>query len=101
MDWLGSTSGLTVDGSLQVVVGPTVNTTPTNILTHVSSGNLTLSWPADHTGWRLLVQTNHLAGGISENTNDWMTVTGSAATNQLSIPIVSTNRNEFYRLVYP
>jgi len=86
---------------LAVTAVSSVNTNPTNIIATASSGNLKLSWPLDHTGWRLLVQTNHLAAGVSENTNDWGTVAGSATTNQVSIPIISTNRNEFYRLVYP
>jgi len=97
-----NTNNLVVNGTVQVVsVIPPVNPNPTNITATVSNGNLNLFWPADHTGWRLLVQTNHLAAGISLNTNDWMTVAGSAATNQMFIPIVTTNQNEFYRLVYP
>ena len=94
-------SQLTVNGSLQVVAGPTVNTTPTNITASVTGSTLTLSWPADRTGWRLLVQTNHLATGVSSNTNDWTTVPGSATTNRVSIPILLSNPTEFYRLVYP
>jgi autotransporter-associated beta strand protein len=89
------------NGVLSVVPGVLVNPNPTNITATVSSGNLNLSWPIDHTGWRLLVQTNNLANGISGNINDWMTVAGSTVTNQMTIPIISTTRNEFYRLVYP
>ena len=86
-------------GTLSVISG--VATNPTNLTATVSSGSLKLSWPADHTGWRLLVQTNHLLTGISSNTNDWGTVAGSAATNQVSLPIDSTKPTEFYRLAYP
>jgi hypothetical protein len=71
------------------------------VILGVSGGNLNLSWPTDHIGWRLLVQTNNLAVGISANTNDWMTVSGSAATNQVPIPIDAVKPAEFYRLVYP
>ena len=60
-----------------VLVPLSVNTNPTNITATVSGNILSLSWPADHTGWRLLVQTNNLASGISSNTNDWATVPGS------------------------
>ena len=68
----------------------------------VSGGtNLLLNWPADHTGWRLLVQTNNLPNGVSSNTNDWATVANSSNTNQVFVPIVITNRSEFYRIVYP
>ncbi len=72
------------------------------VLTNSVSGtNLTLEWPVDHTGYRLMVQTN-LGKGVSSNTNDWMeyvpTLTG---TNQAVIPIVKTNKYEFYRIEYP
>ena len=83
------------------VVGPPVSTTPPHLTNSVTSGNLNLSWPADHTGWRLLVQTNHLNLGISTNNLDWGTVPGSTATNAVSIPINPANTTEFYRLVYP
>ncbi len=82
------------------VVSP-VSTVPTNIVAVVNGSQLNLAWPADHLGWRLLVQTNHLAAGISANTNDWTTVSGSAATNQVTLPIDTTKPTEFYRLVYP
>ena len=86
-------------GTISVV--QQVNTNPTNIVAVVGGGNISLSWPSDHTGWRLLVQTNNLAAGISSNTNDWMTVAGSTATNHLSISIDAAKTTEFYRLVYP
>ena len=82
------------------VVSP-VSTVPTNIVAVVNGSQLNLAWPADHQGWRLLVQTNHLAAGISANTNDWATVSGSVATNQVTLPIDTTKPAEFYRLVYP
>lgn len=62
---------------------------------------MTLNWPANHLGYRLLVQTNNLNLGLSTNPNDWATVAGSTATNTMSISIVTTNLDEYYRLVYP
>jgi autotransporter-associated beta strand protein len=94
-----NTNTLVTDGTLRIVA--TVNTTPTNLTAAVNGNQLTLSWPADHTGWRLLVQTNNLTAGISSNTNDWGTVAGSSGTNQVSISIDGTKPSEFYRLVYP
>ncbi len=68
----------------------------------VGGTNLSLSWLQDHTGYRLLVQTNNLNKGVSGNTNDWDTVAGSAVTNAVNIPIIKTGvTNEYYRLVYP
>ena len=96
------TNRLDIDGTIRVLSGATaVNTTPTNITTIRAGNTLTLSWPADHTGWRLLVQTNHLPSGISLNTNDWATVSGSDQTNQVGIIIDATKPAEFYRLAYP
>ncbi len=63
--------------------------------------SLQLTWPSDHTGWRLLMQTNNLSSGVSLNTNDWTMVANSSATNQVSLPIDSTRSAEFYRLIYP
>jgi len=72
-------------------------------LTSSASGNtLTLSWPADHQGYRLLVQTNNLAKGVSGNINDWGTVAGSQSVITTNLPIIQVGvTNEFYRLVYP
>jgi autotransporter-associated beta strand protein len=86
---------------LAVVSVPLVATNSPVLTNSFSGGNLNLSWPADHIGWRLLVQTNNLATGISANTNDWMTVVGSAVTNQISLPLDVTKPTEFYRLIYP
>ena len=96
------TNKLSVDGSIQVLtVTGGVNTNTTTLTNFVSGTNLNFSWPADHTGWRLVVQTNKLAAGISLNTNDWMTVPGSTNVNQANFPIDATKPAEFYRLVYP
>jgi len=84
-----------------LAVGWIVNPNPTNLLARVGSGAVQLSWPADHTGWRLLAQTNHLGGGLSLSANDWGELSGSASTNQVSIPLNTTTAAEFYRLVFP
>ena len=83
------------------MVANSVNTGRTNIISSVSGNVLTLSWPTDHTGWRLLVQTNNLALGISANTNDWTTVSGSSSTNLENLPINPLLPTEFYELIYP
>ena len=90
---------LSIDGTLAVI--SVVSTTPTNLLWSVSGTNLTLSWPFDHTGWRLLMQTNNLTKGISMNTNDWSMVANSSQTNQIVLPVNPSLPTEFYRLVYP
>jgi hypothetical protein len=94
-----SANGISSDTFTLIV--SSVNTTPTNIVASLSGTNLTLLWPLDHTGWRLLAQTNNLATGISQNTNDWGTVSGSASTNMIIVPIDRTKKTGFYRLIYP
>lgn len=58
----------------------TVATNPTNITYTASGANLTLSWPADHTGWRLQVQTNALNIGLGTN---WFDVANTTTTNSM------------------
>lgn len=90
---------LAVDGTLVLVAGASaVNTTPTSLVSSYNNGALTLSWPADRTGWRLETQTNAPGVGL---TDSWVTVAGSAATNQVSIPVGATQGSVFFRLVYP
>jgi len=88
---------LTGTGSIKVVIPPpTVNPSPTNIVTAVSGNTLTLSWPADHIGWQL--QTN--ASSLTD-LNAWFTYPGSESTNLLNITIDQTKTNVFFRMVYP
>ncbi len=80
---------------------PPPPTTPTAISALVAGKMLTLSWPTNYVGSRLLMQTNRLTNGISFNTNDWATVPVSQQTNQVSLPIDPTLPAEFFRLIYP
>lgn len=84
------------NGTLSVVSG--VNLTPTNITTSVSGGLLTLSWPADRTGWTLQAQTNTLSVGLYTN---WAAVAGSTTTNSVTVPVDSAQPTVFYRLYHP
>ncbi len=83
-------------GNLQVAVP--VATNPTNITVTVSGGNLILTWPADHTGWRLQTQTNSLATGLSAN---WVDVPNTDSVNAVTNAINAANGSVFYRMVYP
>jgi autotransporter-associated beta strand protein len=84
------------NGTLSVVA--TVNTTPTRLAAVVSAGQLTLSWPTDHTGWKLQAQTNALATGLTFTWND---VPGSTSTNLMTFPINPAAPTVFYRMKYP
>jgi hypothetical protein len=76
----------------------TVSTTPPTITRVVSGNNLTLSWPTDHTGWRLQVQTNAISIGLQGN---WVDVAGSTSVNTMNFTIDPANGSVFYRMVYP
>ena len=86
-------------GVLSVI--QTVATNPPNVSCAISNGTLTLSWPEDHIGWRLLAQTNNLHGGLSFAPGDWGVVPGSAETNSVDIATDPAKPAGFYRLVFP
>jgi len=79
-------------------VAPLVSRVATNITMSVSGNTIALSWPADHLGWRLQVQTN--APGIGLNTN-WVSVPGSDLVTSTNLTINRSNGAVFFRLVYP
>jgi autotransporter-associated beta strand protein len=90
---LAWSNALALNGKIAVI--RTVSLNPTNVVSGLSGTNLALNWPADHTGWRLEAQTNSL------DPSGWVTVSGSAATNQVLLPIDAGVTNVFFRLVYP
>jgi autotransporter-associated beta strand protein len=96
------TTNLTTTGSITLTSGGLnpVATNPTNITSSVSGNVLTLSWPSDHTGWRLQVQTNALGGGLNPS-GTWYDVTGSTTVNTINQNIDPANGTVFYRMVYP
>jgi len=96
---LGWTNNLAVDGTISIVPG--VYTNATNITYSINGNSLLLSWPADHLGWRLLLQTNNLATGVSLDPNDWDTVPGSTNLTSINLTIDPTLPAEFFQLVYP
>jgi autotransporter-associated beta strand protein len=89
-------NNLTTDGSLAVV--PAVSTIPASIVAQFAPGALTLLWPEDHTGWHLQAQTNSPGTGLGTN---WWDVAGSGVTNQMTLPVGSTEGSVFFRLKYP
>jgi autotransporter-associated beta strand protein len=91
-----NTNTLAADGILRIANG--VSTVRTNITMISSGGSLDLSWPQDHTGWRLQAQTNPITVGLHSN---WFDVPGSTTTNHMIIPISPTNGSVFFRIIYP
>jgi autotransporter-associated beta strand protein len=96
------TTNLTTTGSITLASGGLnpVATNPTNITSSVSGNVLTLTWPADHTGWRLQVQTNTLGTGLNPS-GTWYDVTGATTVNTINQTINPANGTVFYRMVYP
>jgi hypothetical protein len=90
---LAWSNSLASDGKISVI--STVSTVSTNITWSADGTSLTLSWPGDHIGWRLQVQTNSLS-----DTN-WVDVPGSTLTNDMILPIDPAKGRVFYRLIYP
>ena len=73
------------------------STVPTNLVANFATNVLNFSWPADHRGWTLQVQTNALSQGLGTN---WISLPASATTNRFTTTIGSTNGAVFYRLVF-
>jgi hypothetical protein len=80
------------------VYGYAIAGTPAPLASATTGQSLWLSWPADHLGWYLQVQTNHLDAGLSTNWVDWP---GTAAVTATNIPIVPGNPSVFFRLAAP
>jgi hypothetical protein len=75
-----------------------VSQTPITLSAARNGGQLQLSWPADHIGWRLETQAHALATGLGQI---WTTVSGSDSTNQVSLPLDPAAGCGFLRLAYP
>jgi polygalacturonase len=84
--------------SVQAAAAPLPSSVSTNLSFQINDDQLQLTWPQDHLGWRLQVQTNDLASGIGTS---WVTVPNSTNTTSLSFSIDPLNGATFFRLIYP
>jgi hypothetical protein len=84
--------------SFQASAVPLPSNQPTNIVLLLTNGQMQLSWPPDHLGWRLQTQTNNLASGLGTN---WATVPNSTDVISMNIVVNPTNGSVFYRMIYP
>lgn len=84
--------------SLQASAAPLPSNQPTNIVVQASSGQMQLSWPQDHLGWRLQMQTNAPGGGLGTN---WVTVNDSTNITSTNIVFNPAYGSVFFRLIYP
>jgi hypothetical protein len=83
--------------SAQISARPT-SSAPVVIGVANGASQVQISWPTDHTGWQLQIQTNSLAVGLGTN---WADVAGSNQTNQNDWSLNVTNGSVFFRLVRP
>jgi len=84
-------------GQVRLSVQPAVSMAPVSLAVLNAANQLNLSWPADHIGWHLQIQTNS-AGGLGTN---WQELEGSDLTNQFLLPIDASQRSVFLRLSSP
>ncbi|HSY44008.1 MAG TPA: glycosyl hydrolase family 28 protein [Candidatus Acidoferrum sp.] len=86
-------------GKIQLLVSTTgPSLTPVNLVFQNTGGQLELTWPQDHIGWSLEIQTNRMSVGLGTN---WAVVPGSVTTNEIFLPVSMTNDCVFLRLVSP
>ena len=81
--------------SSQASAVPLPSLVSTNLNAHVNGNNLQISWPLDHLGWRLQIQTNDLNSGLGTNWIDWPGATNVVQTNLIINP---ANGSVFLRL---
>ena len=88
-----NTNTLATDGTLRLV-----STSPVTMSQSRSGDLFSFSWPVDHIGWRLQIQTNSNDVGLSTN---WLNVPNSIMTNQMAFVLDPVVGCIFCRLVYP
>ena len=79
-----------------VPVQVSVPATATNLTRSVSGGVLTLSWPANYTGW--ILQSNAVS---LTSSGSWFTVPNSTNVNSVGITLDPTQPKVFYRMLRP
>jgi hypothetical protein len=84
-------------GQVRLSVQPSTSLAPVSLSVQATPNQLNLSWPTDHIGWLLMIQTNTTAG-LSTN---WQALSGSDLTNQFFLPIDRRQGSVFLRLTYP
>ncbi len=91
-------SGVESTDSAQASAAPLPSLAPTSLATQIIGNQLLLSWPQDHLGWSLQIQTNNPGAGLGTN---WTVFSNSQLTNQVFIPIDPANGSVFLQLTYP
>jgi hypothetical protein len=82
--------------NVQLALAPSL--VPPHLSCQIAGGQIQLAWPADHAGWSLQTQTDATGAGLG---NNWVTVPGTALTDNFSTAASLTAGSVFFRLVYP
>src|SRR5262249_34315029 len=69
---------------------------PTNLTATLNGDNVILSWPVDHTGWRLQTGATLTTFGAG-----WSDLIGTRQTNVWRVPINPSGGSVFFRLAWP
>jgi hypothetical protein len=85
-------------GQVNLAVTPVPSLAPITLGWQATSNQLVLSWPLDHIGWRLQIQTNTRPPGLGTN---WIAVPNAQQTNLIRLPLDPANGSVFLRLAYP
>ena len=81
-----------------VRIAPAPSLTPPQVGWQLTGGQIQFSWPLDHFGWHLEMQTNSSGLGLGTN---WSAVPGSQTANLFVMPVNAGNGSAFFRLAYP
>jgi polygalacturonase len=84
--------------SAEVSAEPMPSLAPVSLVVQNNGNDLQVSWPADHIGWYLEIQTNPPGVGLTTN---WTIFSGSNTTNLMLIPIDPAGGSVFLQLMYP
>jgi len=97
VNYTNSTDSSVVTAVVPITTQASVSTAPFAMTVTEGIGNIQLSWPGDHKGWRLVTNSFGLAA-----TNAWFTYVGIDTTTvtNVSVPIGRTG-NVYFRLTYP
>lgn len=101
--WSGTNSSITGTnwnvnlGARQAKLFRLIATQPTStkLSAALNGTQLTLNWPADHTGWRLQTHASTLAA------SGWSDVIGARQTNTWIVSINDAGPSMFFRLAWP
>lgn len=83
--------------SAQASAAPLPSLEETNLSFQINGNELQLSWPQDHLGWELQIQTNDLSDGLGTN---WVPVPNSENVTATNMVIAPVDGSVFFRMIY-